>query len=217
MTVGVIVPVKPLIRSKSRLRKELNKEHRNRMTLQMLQDVISTITSTSGIDECVVVSNDKNILKRIRSFNVIPLIEDRVEGVNVAVQKGNEYFLERGFSSTIVIPADLPLLKPNDLRLLIRTGSTTRCVVIAPSRKFDGTNALFRNPPNVIGTRFDHDSFRSHCIEAKRGNVKLRINFTHGFMMDVDTPGDLKEVLRFQRSNKKYFFLQQKVIPGKIE
>mgnify|MGYP005650885671 CR=1 FL=1 len=50
--------------------------------------------------------------------------------------------------SVLTIPADIPLLKTDDLEEIF-INSQSVDVVIVPSRDRNGTNALFRRPPNV--------------------------------------------------------------------
>ncbi len=206
--------VKPLAKSKSRLQSVLSQVEREELSLRMLQDVLEVTLSTDEVEESLVVSSDSKVLDFAESKGVSTLKEDRADGVNAAVRRGNTYFLRRGFDSTVVIPSDLPLMRPIDLKLVIDAGRSGDCVVIAPSERLDGTNVLLRSPPDVIKTWFDQDSFRSHCEEAKRMRVGLKIIFSRRLMKDIDNLEDLKELLSIPALKERYSFLKSKLPPG---
>ena len=60
-----------------------------------------------------------------------------------------------------------------------------------------GTNGMLRRPPTVISSRFGPDSLSLHLQEAEAKGVATRIIDLASFRVDVDTPEDLAEVLRW--------------------
>src|SRR5205823_6153529 len=90
-------------------------------------------------------------------------------GVNAAIALADDYSSENGAHATIVIPQDLPLLTPADVNLLCKKAeSPERCLIICPSIRFDGSNALLRKPLGLLKTHYDEDScttfFLSFCF-----------------------------------------------------
>ena len=68
-------------------------------------------------------------------------------------------------------------------------------VIIVPSRKFDGTNALVRMPINIMKTHYDNDSYRNHMITAKEHTLNVAMVFVKRIMLDVDDQEDLNLLL----------------------
>ena len=69
------------------------------------------------------------------------------------------------------------------------------CVVSAPSRRRDGTNALLLDPPSVISPSYGPDSFSRHQSQANEKGVPFQIYTAPSFALDVDLPEDF-EVLQ---------------------
>jgi 2-phospho-L-lactate guanylyltransferase (CobY/MobA/RfbA family) len=79
--------------------------------------------------------------------------------------------------------------------------------VISPSIA-KGTNALLRNPPNAIPTRYGLNSFDAHVAEAESKKVHLEVYRSEDLEVDVDTPSDLYEIMRRGNSTKTSEFLR---------
>ena len=67
----------------------------------------------------------------------------------------------------------------------------SRCVVIAPDRRGEGTNALFLRPPDAIEFAFGSDSFQVHSTQAKERALALHIFESETIGLDLDVPEDL--------------------------
>ena len=207
--MSVIVPVKGLGNIKSRLSSLLSLNQRQELTFHMLEDVLSAIGASSLIDECTVVSPSPQILKFAGSAGAQTLKEAYGRGVNIAVSKGNAYSVKRGATCTIIFPGDIPLLLPQDVDEIVRAGRGANSVVITPSVRLDGTNALLRNPPEVVPTYYDRESFRSHLAEAKRRRLCVKLLLSRRVMLDIDTPEDIKQFLSINSNTLTYEFLHR--------
>ncbi|MEK0326427.1 MAG: hypothetical protein QQN63_12055, partial [Nitrosopumilus sp.] len=93
-------------------------------------------------------------------------------------------------------PADLPRLNIEDLFSLVDAVEEDPTVVMTPSNRLDGTNALLMKPPAVMNLHYDQDSFRSHVLEAIEQNVRLKTVLRNGLMSDLDDQTDLTDYLR---------------------
>ena len=71
-------------------------------------------------------------------------------------------------------------------------------IVITPSLKGDGTNILARNPPNILETFYDEDSFHQHLVKIKENKLQFTVFRKFSLMLDIDSPEDL-----FQLKDKK--------------
>jgi 2-phospho-L-lactate guanylyltransferase len=189
VTTFVIVPVKRLDDAKSRLSPVLLNNERKEFCLKMLEDVLATVRTTRRIDRTVVVSRDAEAFRVAKRFDALPLMEGQ-PGLNQAVSEAIGWCIQRGATSALVLPADIPLVTPMDLNGILSLGEKA-AVVISPSRSGGGTNALLLTPPNVIPTFYGQHSFRRHVEEASVRAIRLRTLRSPRIALDIDTVEDL--------------------------
>jgi len=198
LKVHVVIPVKSLGEGKQRLARILGEEQRKTLTLLMLQDVLSAVTRSPNVEEAVVVSSDREILRLAEKLGASVLAEKANLGVNIAVSAGLEYCVRRGCSAVLVLPADIPLLSPRDLEAMAALGFSSSSMVICPSLRLDGTNALLLNPPHTIETSYDADSFRGHLSAGRLKGLKVKVYLSGRVMLDLDTPEDVELFLKLE-------------------
>jgi 2-phospho-L-lactate guanylyltransferase len=68
-----------------------------------------------------------------------------------------------------------------------------------PSRRFDGTNALFRSPVDTMETHYDEDSYKIHLTTANNKSAKSALVLIRRIMLDVDEPEDLQTILKYSK------------------
>ena len=194
LRVGAIVPVKTFSRAKTRL--NLSAEKTERICKVMLESVLQTMTH-SNIEKTVLVSKDEKALDIGKKFGVMGIYDQDELGVNNAVMLADKQFLGEAFDATIVFPQDIPLIQPSDIQALLDMRTSDRCVLVVPSRKFDGTNALFRTPVNVMETHYDEDSYKIHLSTAEKRNASSALALIRRIMLDVDDQSDLRYILSY--------------------
>ena len=195
MRLYSITPVQTLHKGKSRLSPLLNPSQRDQLSRKMLNVVLSTIQASKAIEGMIVVSPDEEVMKIASDFGAYGLKEEREAGVNAAVRKGLDFAIENHADAIVVLPGDLPLLTTEDLINLVDEVTSEPTVVITPSNRLDGTNALLMKPPNIMEFHYDQDSFRSHFLEAVEHEVRLKTVLRKGLMTDLDDGMDLKEFI----------------------
>lgn len=152
---------------------------------------IKKLNKSSSISDIVVISNNDN-LKDTISNDKLTFLTDRNEGVNNAILIADSYLDGKDVDGSIVIPIDLPLMTSKDIDHLCEISTEfSKCVMICPSKRFDGTNILFRKPHNIIKTHYDNNSYRNHLLEAKRGNIFIKDLYHNNLVFDIDTKEDL--------------------------
>jgi 2-phospho-L-lactate guanylyltransferase len=105
-------------------------------------------------------------------------VDDEADGMNV--------------ESLAVLLPDTPLVTHAALTRALRT---LGAVVVAPSADEEGTNLLLRRPPNAIGARFGHDSYRRHLEVAAEADVPTAVVSLPELAFDLDGPSDILTVL----------------------
>jgi 2-phospho-L-lactate guanylyltransferase len=195
LRIGVIIPVKTFSRAKTRL--NLSQEHTIKICELMLESVLQTVTHSDIVKKIVLVSKDEQALDIGKKFGAYGIYDESEQGVNSAVLLADNYLLQEGFDGTMVFPQDVPLIQPEDIQTLYQMRTTSRCVLVVPSRKFDGTNALFRTPPNVMETHYDEDSYKIHLNTAEKRNANSSLVLIRRIMLDIDDQSDLRFILSF--------------------
>ncbi|MGP3668057.1 MAG: 2-phospho-L-lactate guanylyltransferase [Candidatus Bathyarchaeota archaeon] len=209
LKVYTVIPVKNLRNVKSRLSTILSMEDRRRLTLEMLRDVLYTIKQARNVWRTFVVSSDKEVLDFVKGFDVEVLQEERDSGVNSAVNYvlNHVQIQNEENAALLILPSDIPLITAEDVNIAISLGLEKPSITISPSARFDGTNLLLLNPPGVIPTFYENNSFRRHVAEAFKRNVKVKLYVSWGIMLDVDEPEDLKMLTLVDKENFTTKFL----------
>ncbi len=189
MSAFIIIPVKRLEMAKSRLSPLLSINERKQFCLEMLKDVLTAVKTANYIHRTVVMSMDETALQVAKTFDAIPFIQNKL-GLNQAILEVINWCIERGVSSTLILPADIPLVTSLDLNRIYSLGKNSG-IVISPSRNGEGTNALLLTPPNVISTFYGQDSFRKHIEEASTQGTSIHIFRSLRVALDIDTVEDL--------------------------
>ncbi len=187
----VAVPYKAKGR-KSRLSAILTAAGRRELADCMLLDVLDAISGAGMLDGCTVVSSDGDALSTAERAGAKGTAEKSDKGVNSAVEAAIKGL--RPDEWVMVVPADLPELRPEDLRRALRLFSLGY-VVLAPSGGLDGTNLLVF-PSSGFCLSYDEDSFWGHVSEAARRGLRLAVISSRGLSSDVDSPEDLRRLAR---------------------
>ncbi|HUS84730.1 MAG TPA: 2-phospho-L-lactate guanylyltransferase [Anaerolineales bacterium] len=192
MTLWAIVPVKPLRRAKSRLSGVLNRDERELLSQRMLIHTLDLLREVKEIERTLVVSRDSKALSIARKHGARTVAEHGTPELNNALVRATVVAQQYGISGVLVIPADLPLLRMEDIEKLINSAIDPPVVVIAPDRRGRGTNALLSSPPGLIEYDFGNDSFERHIARAKAAGVRLVVCEIPSIGLDVDLPEDLE-------------------------
>jgi 2-phospho-L-lactate guanylyltransferase len=201
MTLWAIVPVKPLRRGKSRLSKVLTEDERTNLNKTMLINTLKTLQQVEEIDTILVVSRDPSALSLARDFNARTVLEDGSPELNTALRRAAMVAQAYQVQEILVLPADLPLVKPEHLKEFLDHSGEPPEIVIAPDRRSNGTNALFINPAGLIEFCYGPGSFNTHIQNAKEANARIEIVESPILGLDLDLPEDLEYLKQLQANN----------------
>ena len=196
MTIWAIVPVKPLRRGKSRLASALTPTEREELNTRLLAHTIQTLCSLPEIERVLVVSRDQEALAQARELGAHTVQEKGTPELNTALLRATAVAKVYATRGVLIVPVDLPLLTPQDVRILISHAQAhpPPVVVISPDRHYQGTNALLTCPAGLIDYNFGPGSFQSHCERARQAGAHLEIVDLPSLGLDVDIPEDLELV-----------------------
>jgi 2-phospho-L-lactate/phosphoenolpyruvate guanylyltransferase len=190
--VFAVVPVKDLWGTKSRLKPILDPGARAGLTIYMMGRVIAALRETD-VDEVCVVSPDRIVLDEAEKRGASPLAQES-RGLNPALEEGRRRATDRGASSLLVLPADLPLLEAQDVRAVLESGVDAPSVVISPDGARAGTNALLLHPPDALPFAFGPGSYQAHLHAARERGLDVRVCERPHLAFDLDTVEDLSRL-----------------------
>jgi len=191
MTYWAIVPIKPLRRAKSRLAGVLSREERASLSQEMLEHTLEVLKQVPEIERTLVVSRDTHALAIARQHGARTVTERGAPELNNALIRATLVAKTYGVAGVLVLPADLPLIKIDDIRELIKRAQNPPVMVIVPDRHRSGTNALLTSPPGLIEYDFGPESFQRHVARAESAGARLEICEISSVGLDVDLPEDL--------------------------
>src|SRR5258707_5672904 len=177
----ILVPVKGLTNAKQRLAPVLDQSSRTELARAMLRDVLEAL---SGYEVSLVSSDPFAVeLARGHGFGVIR-DESNVSETH-AIQMATQVCQSRGIQSTLVIPADIPLIEPAEIRAIYES-SPARGTVLVPARDKRGTNAVLRRPAALFPLHFGNDSFMPHLAAAIANHESCLVLSLEGIALDID-------------------------------
>jgi len=191
MTVWAIVPVKPLRRGKSRLAGVLSQSERTLLNRAFLIHVLETLKQVPQVEHILVVSRDSQALAVAREHGARTLLERGHPHLNDALLRATMVVRQYAAPAVLILPADLPLVAPEDVEALLEAASDPPVVAVAPDHHREGTNALVISPPGQIAYAYGPGSFARHCALASENGTRLEVVERRGLAFDVDYPDDL--------------------------
>lgn len=191
MTIWAVVPVKPLGIGKSRLAQVLTFEARLALNHFLLNNTLSKLKSMPEFEQVLVVSRDPQALTLARNLGARTVQENGSTDLNAALEKATLVLKRHTTIGAFVVPTDLPLLKPDDIRKLLVVIKDPPVVAIVPDRHREGTNALLVCPVGLISYKFGPGSFQRHCEAARAAGARLEVLELESMAIDVDLPEDL--------------------------
>jgi 2-phospho-L-lactate guanylyltransferase len=152
------------------------------------------LTAIPEIEHVLVVSRDPAALTLAREYGARTVKEDGAPQLNVALTRAT--IIARTFATrgVLVVPADLPLITPEDVKVMLERAVDPPVVVVAPDRHRQGTNALLVCPAGIIDYEYGKNSFQRHCLRAVEAGARLEICDLPSLALDMDLPEDLEQV-----------------------
>jgi 2-phospho-L-lactate guanylyltransferase len=193
----ILVPVKNLASAKQRLAAFLNQPSRTRLAQAMLHDVLATLHSWKDRPRVAIVTGDPYAVELAAGYGFEIIPDPDNPGETGAIEMATRVCVERGVDSTLVIPADIPLIQVWELEEIMKNAPEEGSVLV-PAADGRGTNAALRRPADLFPLRFGNDSFKPHHAAAQAtGNPCVVLNLP-GIAVDVDTPADLQQLISLQ-------------------
>lgn len=224
MTI-LIIPVAPLSRTKSRLRKYFSTEQLVELTIAMFKDLGKTLSNVSCFNQKIVYCNAPEILELAENYNLIGIKEELTsppKSFDEVISDLNKIAINKfDGKKTIISFLDLILISASNFYDVYNLMKENQ-LVICPAIHSAGISILGRNPPNLIPTYFSDPispSLFALLKNASQMNIKnIAIYDSFRASFDIDVIQDLilsfeylklfnlthTEVFKFLRHNLKY-------------
>jgi 2-phospho-L-lactate/phosphoenolpyruvate guanylyltransferase len=192
-----LVPVKHLDGALRRLAPILPRPVRRELQVAMLRDVFGACAGAPGLAGLLVVTSDTDAAALARELAGAQVIDDHdpPRGMNGAVARGLGALDERDAAAALVMTADLPLARPDDVAAIIAAAAPAPSALLVPSHEGTGTNAMLLRPPRAIAPRLGPGSLARHLALAARRGVPTRLLDRPRLALDIDTRRDLAALI----------------------
>ena len=190
----ILVPVKNLSSAKQRLASVLDQPSRTQLAQAMLLDVLSTLHEWDERPKVAVVSSDPYASDLAASFGFDLIPDPANQGETAAIEMATRVCVEADADWTLVIPADIPLVRTEEVGEILKHAPKEGSVLV-PAADGRGTNAAFRRPANLFPLRFGNDSFYPHHAAARATGKPCIVLQLPSLAVDVDNPSDLQQLV----------------------
>ena len=205
----ILVPVKNLSAAKQRLAAVLDQPSRTKLAQAMLHDVLTTLHGWKNRPQVAVVTGDPYAVTLATEYGFDIIADPDNPGETGAIEMATRVCMDRGVDSTLIIPADIPLIQAWELEEIVKNAPAAGSVLV-PAADGRGTNAAFRRPADLFRLRFGNDSFKPHYAAAQATGKPCIVLNLPGIAVDVDNPEDLEQLVslpgetRAQRLAREY-------------
>lgn len=212
----LLIPFKSLATAKQRLAEALNAQQRSQFAEAMLRDVLAAAIGVKDRINIAVVTGDAHAQRLAREAGCIVIEDTRNESETAAIEMATALCEQRGYDTTIVLPADIPLIASDELHRVLDAAPAVGAVFV-PAYDRRGSNCILRRPASIIPLRFGNNSFLPHCEAMKHTGKELIILEMSGIGLDVDNPHELELLIgrdgdtNAQRLLRSYGFGQKSI------
>jgi 2-phospho-L-lactate guanylyltransferase len=213
----ILIPVKHLDHAKERLAPIMSPTERAQLASVMLESTFETATQTRIADRIATVTLFEPAIMLARRYGIEVITEKEQSSESESVDYGTVELSRAGATSVLRLPIDLPLLKVEDIDLILERGLSQPSAVLVPSRDGTGTNALLRRPGDVFKSHFGPESCSRHLAAARNAGIDCEVLALPRVALDVDEVDDLVALLELGRGTRIHDLLMEMKIPQRLQ
>ncbi|HQW50435.1 MAG TPA: 2-phospho-L-lactate guanylyltransferase [Tepidiformaceae bacterium] len=194
----VLIPVNRLGQAKGRLAGLLSQEEREGLALVTLETVLRAAGAGA-----IVLTPDERVVDHVHGrARIIPESPEE-RGLNAQLEHAVGILLADGTArdGLLILHADLPLATAEAIETLAALGAKENTAVLVESGD-GGTNAMLLHPPGKFRLEYGVGSFAKHRAAAEAAGMQVVVNHNRELSLDLDTPGDITELLRAPRGRQ---------------
>lgn len=186
--IVAIVPMKPLLRAKTRLADALTPSERAAVSLGMLCRVVAA-AQASSLGGVWVIGGDAVVKQAVERAGAT-WRKDCGADLNASIALAMRQAFKCG-KSALYLPADLPFVTACDVNALLSASQDGATLALAPAKRDGGTNAMLIPFGSPFRPALGKRSFCRHKAQAQRLGIAFAVCESEGFGIDLDTPADL--------------------------
>jgi 2-phospho-L-lactate guanylyltransferase len=216
MMKALLIPIKEPNRAKTRLANLLTLEERRQLVWAMFEDVCQAVAASKKAQHVFIVTSFQKAIEQARVFGWRILLEEAQESESASIDWASRILKERGFDAVLRMPADLPLLRGEDIDELLALALHAPQALLVPSREGTGTNAIIRAPADLFPSRFGPNSLALHQQEALQIGVECLIVHNDRIALDIDEPADIETFLQADKDTHTRKLLEEMKIAARL-
>jgi len=196
--VQALVPLKDLVRAKTRLAGLLTPSERRALAQAMLEDVLAVLAAHPEVAGITLLSDDPGAYLLAAQFGATHWAESELgcRGLNVVVAGASARLLGLRGQAVLLVHADLPQLSGADVSAVLAAKRDGVGLVVGSDRHGSGTNLLCFDVAGMPEFCFGADSCARHLEAARRRGITACVLRRPGIGLDLDEPGDLALLLQ---------------------
>ncbi|MEM8560771.1 MAG: 2-phospho-L-lactate guanylyltransferase [Pseudomonadota bacterium] len=193
----ILMPLKDLVKAKTRLAGLLSASQRRALTQAMAEDLLAMLAQHSAISCIYLLSDDPSAHLLAARYGVqhLPDIALIDSTLNSQIRAAATDILTKSSDPLLIVHADLPLLSPADINAALALQQNIGGLVVGADRHRLGTNLLCFDRTCVPDFCFGENSCRRHLASAEARGFPAKMLLRHGIGLDVDEPADLAELM----------------------
>jgi 2-phospho-L-lactate guanylyltransferase len=204
-----VVPVKQLAEAKHRLSRAFPPEFRRALAVEMLEDVLESLSRASGIAGIVVVTIDPEMSQIARRRGARVLTDGATSGHTGAVMAAVRVLVAEGREGMLTLPGDIPGVTAAEIDVLLAQHGPSPAFTIAPAHDGRGSNAVLSSPADLVPLAFGNDSFLPHLAAARRRGIEPQVVRLERLGLDIDNPEDLEAFVKRNWQTRTTEFLKR--------
>ncbi|MGW1375570.1 2-phospho-L-lactate guanylyltransferase [Streptomyces sp. NPDC002446] len=189
---SLVVPLKPLVRAKSRLSGAAGEEVRPRLALAFALDTVAAALACGYVRDVAVVTDDPVAGERLAALGARIVPDTPARGLNAALAHGASVVRARRPGAAVAaLNADLPALRAAELELVLHSASLFPRAFLADASDI-GTTLLTATSGVELEPAFGGASRARHLASGAR---EIVVPDVPSVRRDVDTAEDLLAAL----------------------
>ncbi|QTZ94312.1 2-phospho-L-lactate guanylyltransferase [Streptomyces auratus AGR0001] len=189
---SLVVPLKPLVRAKSRLSGAAGDKFRPRLALAFALDTVTAALACRNVRDVAVVTDDRLAGERLAALGARIVPDTPGRGLNAALSHGaGAVRARRPGAALAALNADLPALRPAELELVLHSASLFPRAFLADAADI-GTTLLTATSGTELEPAFGGASRARHLASGAR---EITAPGAPSVRRDVDTAEDLLAAL----------------------
>jgi len=212
----ILIPVKHLGHAKERLAPLMSPVERARLAELMLLSTLEIATQARA-DRIAMVTLFEPAIVLARRYGIEVIIEQEQYSESRSIDYATGQLVRAGATSVLRLPIDLPLLRVEDIDLILDHDRTLPSAVLVPSRDGTGTNALLRRPGDIFKSHFGPESCSKHLAAAEKAGIDCEVMRLQRIALDIDEIDDLKMLLETGQATRIHDLLEEMKIPQRLK